>query len=125
MRRKTVIQFVAALLAGAVLAGGLGRLTLGALRYGQRHIASPFDPLILLVVVALFLGAAGCALWILLASALRRSFLRASVIGMLGGTFLLYWAVALLFADSACLKCGGFSKTLYFWVNTSDLNETR
>ncbi len=122
MRQNTGIQAGAAALAAVVLAVGLGRLTLSALRYGQRHVASAFDPLIPLIVMALFLGAAGCTLWIILATALRRSVLRASIGGILGGIFLLYWAVALLFADSACLNCGGFIKTLYFWVNTSNLN---
>ena len=124
MKKNTAFQSVLGILAVALMATALGRLTLEALRYGQRHVSSPLDPLILLVVLGLFLGAAGCALWIILAAALRRSVVRSCVVGVLGGAFLLYWAVALLFADSACRNCGGFSRTLYFWVNTSALNET-
>jgi hypothetical protein len=34
-----------------------------------------------------------------------------------------YWLYAVLMSDGACIKCGGYSETLYFWINPQNLDQ--
>jgi hypothetical protein len=95
----------------------------------QRHLSHELSGVLLIVlaIFVLFLIAATLLLSIKLFEGANIKVLREQrMLATLSFALTInfgYWLLAVFMSDSACVKCGGYSQTLYFWINPHTLNE--
>jgi uncharacterized protein YacL len=94
----------------------------------QRHVSHPLSE-ILLAVLAILLSILLATTILLSLKFLERQdgktpenqgvYVAISVVITLN---FLYWFFAVLMSDSACVKCGGYHETMYFWIERANMH---
>jgi hypothetical protein len=85
----------------------------------QGHVGDPLIPPFIIIITIIFLLSIFYSAFEPLApkSCAKKAFYRYFSIIIIFNA--LYWIIALILADGACIKCGGFSPFIYFWVPKS------
>lgn len=96
------------------------------IRASQRHVDTGTEEIVFFLSAGAAAASALASLVLVLSGGrlISSKLHRFSAITILTLLFInmLYWGVAVFFADGACIQCGGFYETIFFWVDKAFLN---